>query len=168
MTKYYEIKGTIDGQEEILFGSFSRDDVRFELDAERDSWKDQGYTGITMGFSNTDDQPDPEVYADDDDVDTSGVHFFATCALGWASAETRDEAIRKLVNRFLIDFKSMVKGGKKNGDPGAYVWTCQVNAPADAEYSIEYYQPRGVDIEDGREHAITKVTNKTMEWANWK
>jgi hypothetical protein len=38
-----------------------------------------------------------------------------------------------------------------------------VNAPADAEYSIEYYQPRGVEIQDGREHAVTYVTAKEIK-----
>jgi hypothetical protein len=79
MTTYHEISSTIEGQREILFGSFSREDCVYELDAERDSWADQGYKHIKIKSRETTDQPDPVVYADDDDVDTSGTDDCEIC-----------------------------------------------------------------------------------------
>ncbi len=167
MNTYHEIHGTIEGETELLFGSFSKGDCQFELQAEKVSWADQGYSNLVITNRETDESPDPVVYADDDDVDTTTptpdpVHFFASCAFGWATADTRDEAIEKLVNSFRRDYKDIVKNSHKRGEAGAYVWTCQVNAPADENYSIEYYAPKGVDIEDAQEHAITYLTDKVM------
>lgn len=59
---YYEIKGKIDGEEEVLFGSFDHEDCKYELDAERSSWHDQGYRRIKIQGRPTEDEPDPEVY----------------------------------------------------------------------------------------------------------
>lgn len=211
MNTYYEIHGSIDGSTEILFGSFAKSDVRYELDAEKDSWKDQGYTALAIIPRETDEKPDPEVYADDlceicgavDELshnDETGlalclkcdnenqptdsitvedreelreleaeadqIHFFATCAIGWASAATRDEAIRKLVNANFSFFKDSIKPAQKRGDAGAYIWACQVNAPSDAKYGIEFYQPKGVEIEQGAEHFVTHLTRKNLAYTN--
>jgi hypothetical protein len=66
MTTYYEIKAVnIDGDTEVLFGSFVKADVRYELDAEKDSWKGEGYKLIKIVSRTTTDTPDPDVYADD-------------------------------------------------------------------------------------------------------
>lgn len=59
---YYEITATIEGETEILFGSFVRSDCTFELDAERESWKDEGYKAIKITTRKTDDAPDMTVY----------------------------------------------------------------------------------------------------------
>ena len=71
---YYEIKGKIDGEIEILFGSFVKSDCTYELDAERDGWKEQGYTALKISTRATADDPDMEVYtvaelASNDDQD---------------------------------------------------------------------------------------------------
>lgn len=65
MNMYYLVKGTIDGVQEQLFGSFVKDDCISELECERESWKEQGYKHILLSSAYTDEQPDPEVYADD-------------------------------------------------------------------------------------------------------
>jgi len=39
MNKYYEVEGYIDGEREVLFGSFDKRDCAYELEAERESWK---------------------------------------------------------------------------------------------------------------------------------
>jgi hypothetical protein len=61
-TTYYEVTGTIQGETEILFGSFVRGDCAYELDAERDSWKDEGYRALHIAARETSDTPDPSVY----------------------------------------------------------------------------------------------------------
>jgi len=62
MSTYYEIKAIIDGESEILYGSFDRSDCVFELDAERLTWKAQGYEQIKIVSRKTEESPDPEVY----------------------------------------------------------------------------------------------------------
>ena len=59
---YYELIGTIDGESEILFGSFDREDCAYEQDAERDTWKADGYKGIKIVSREVAEEPDPEVY----------------------------------------------------------------------------------------------------------
>lgn len=59
---YHEIKGNIDGEREVLFGSFDHSDCTYELDAERSTWYDQGYRRIKIESRSTNDEPDPEVY----------------------------------------------------------------------------------------------------------
>ena len=63
MKKYYEIIGTLDQDDYILFGSFDREDCVFELDAEKDSMKAEGYKRIRMNVRLTSETPDPEVYS---------------------------------------------------------------------------------------------------------
>lgn len=63
MNTYYEITGEIDGETEVLFGSFDKSEVDYELKAERDGWKDQGYKKLTKTSREVNETPDPEVYA---------------------------------------------------------------------------------------------------------
>ena len=92
------------------------------------------------------------------------VHYFASCAFGWATADTRDEAVRKLVDKFHRDFTTITKNSLKKGIPGAYLWSCQVNAPSTAKYGIEFYMPRGIATEDGLHHHVTYITAKQMSY----
>ena len=63
MTKYFEVQAiNSDGESETLYGSFLRSDCKDEIDAERSSWKDQGYRKISIVAVETPDEPDPEVY----------------------------------------------------------------------------------------------------------
>ena len=59
---YYEVQAQIDGQTEILYGSYVRKDCAHEVQAERDSWKDEGYKAIKIVSRETTEQPDKEVY----------------------------------------------------------------------------------------------------------
>lgn len=63
-TPYYEITGEINGSTEVLFGSFDKSDLDDELRAERENWKEQGYTNIHKASRMVDETPDPEVYGD--------------------------------------------------------------------------------------------------------
>ncbi len=94
----------------------------------------------------------------------NATHYFATCIFGYATAPTREEAIEALVNRWRRDLKGVVKNCHKDGIPGAYLWTCKVNAAEDAGYKIEWFMPKGVDIEDTQEHAITYLTDKQLAY----
>lgn len=62
---YYEVIGFINGEAEMLYGSFVRQDCVSELDAERDAWKADGYKRLKIVSHQTTDLPDPEVYKDE-------------------------------------------------------------------------------------------------------
>jgi len=65
MNNYYRIIGAIDGNTEVLFGSFAKADCTYELDAERGTWKAEGYKGLKIITVQVADTPDKEVYKDD-------------------------------------------------------------------------------------------------------
>tara|TARA_B100001059_G_C17700895_1_gene510017 strand:+ start:26 stop:292 length:267 start_codon:yes stop_codon:yes gene_type:complete len=60
--KYYEVIATIDGEDEVLFGSYDRSDCLYEKEAESFWWKDQGYRQIRISHRLVSEAPDPEVY----------------------------------------------------------------------------------------------------------
>ena len=60
--KYYEVVGEIDGEDEVLYGSYDRSDCLYEKEAESFWWKDQGYRQIRMQRRLVGEAPDPEVY----------------------------------------------------------------------------------------------------------
>lgn len=91
-------------------------------------------------------------------------HYFASCVFGWATADTRDEAIRKCVNQFRGEYKNIVANSHKKGDLGGYVWSCRVMADSKAKYEINFYQPQGVPIEEGCNHWITYITGEAMAY----
>ena len=68
MNIYHEIKAlNFEGETEVLYGSFVRSDCKYELDTEKETWLDEGYTQIIIIGRTTDEQPDLEVYADNID-----------------------------------------------------------------------------------------------------
>lgn len=66
MTKYYEITAKFEGEKELLFGSFIKADCLYELEAERDSWKGEGYKSIKLVSRETEEKPDTTVYSADE------------------------------------------------------------------------------------------------------
>ena len=94
------------------------------------------------------------------------VHYFASCGLGYATAEDQDDAIRKLVGAFRSEFRNMTNNGRKRGQPGGYLWTCKVHAPSDTKYSIEFYAPKKSDVDwsEGEHHYTTYVTAKEIAY----
>lgn len=82
-------------------------------------------------------------------------HYYATHALGWVTAETKDAAIEKLL--------------LKNTDPswnrnclkdGAFltVFVCRVPLPSTASYKIEWYMPVVDGITEPENHIVTYLT----------
>tara|TARA_R100000808_G_scaffold7161_1_gene21149 strand:- start:689 stop:949 length:261 start_codon:yes stop_codon:yes gene_type:complete len=51
-----------DNDSEVMFGSYDRTDCTAEIDAERDTWKEQGYSKIRIQSRETEEAPDPEIY----------------------------------------------------------------------------------------------------------
>jgi hypothetical protein len=62
MYTYYKVQGTIDGQVEQLFGSYVKGHCTYELEAERDSWKDEGYKAIKIVSVKIEDAPMKGIY----------------------------------------------------------------------------------------------------------
>jgi len=64
-------------------------------------------------------------------------HYYASTATNWVVGPTRVEAIKKALANTKAD-------GYKLGDGeqgGTYVWTCRVDLPMSATYTIENYRP---------------------------
>lgn len=95
-------------------------------------------------------------------------HYFASCAFGWATADTQDEAVEKLANSFRSEVKKCVANAQKKGEPGFYIWTCMVHEPQEAHYKIEWFAPKDVEISDQHHHHITYITTKTVAFYTHK
>jgi hypothetical protein len=97
-------------------------------------------------------------------------HYFASCALGWATAKTRAEAIDKMIrgNCLTQDVKRITANMQKKGEPGFYLWTCRVHGPDDADYRIEWFQPKGIEWSESRHHDVTYITGKQLAYTTRK
>ena len=62
MAKYFDVVAEIEGEKEVLFGSFDRADCVSEIECEKESWKEQGYKKIKIVSRMTDEKPCPTVY----------------------------------------------------------------------------------------------------------
>lgn len=91
-----------------------------------------------------------------------GFHYFASFALGWAVADTAEEAVDKLVRGFEPDVKRAIANLQREGDPGLYMWTVRVELPKDADYKINFYQPQDVPLSESQDWLIVKVTKKQV------
>lgn len=89
-------------------------------------------------------------------------HYYASCYLGWQTAETEQEAIDGLVKRFNREIREVTKNTQKRGEPGCYIYTCK---PADEEYEINYYRPQ-CELLEWNHYYITWIT--TRDYAIWK
>jgi hypothetical protein len=87
-------------------------------------------------------------------------HYFASTAIGWATAATREGALEKLATGYASDFKPAVANSHKAGEPGIYFWSCEVAAPEDANYAISFFAPKGVPTSNPEECFLTYVTTK--------
>lgn len=63
MFKYYEVIATIDGEDEVLFGSYDKSDCVYEKQAESPSLREEGYRRIRILQRLVSTSPDPEVYS---------------------------------------------------------------------------------------------------------
>ena len=60
--KFFQITAKLDGVTENLYGSYDKAEAEYELEAMKDSWKDEGYKGIKLVWKATDEAPDPDIY----------------------------------------------------------------------------------------------------------
>jgi hypothetical protein len=106
--------------------------------------------------------------ADDDspaDEYQGPVHYFASCALAWATGDTVEEAIEKCIRHAGTDtVKRTTLNLHKKGKTGFYVWSCRVLADSKADYRIEWFMPKGVDIDSSCHHDVTYITRKELAY----
>ena len=62
MNTYYIITAKFEGETEELFGSFDKNDCLYELEAEKESWKGDGYKSIKITSKKVKEEADTEVY----------------------------------------------------------------------------------------------------------
>ncbi len=86
---------------------------------------------------------------------TNKTHFFATHALGYAKAETRLKAVEKLLLQNTDP--SWVRNCLKDGHH-VTVFSCEVHGDIDEGYRVEWYQPKDIEISDGRNEMVTYLT----------
>ena len=68
--EYYTIKALApDGTEETLFQTYDKSDARYELDANKEGWKHEGYKQIKLSSEQREESPDEEVYGIITDID---------------------------------------------------------------------------------------------------
>ena len=112
MNKYFEVIGKFEGDLEVLFGSFDRVDCKYEIEAEKTSWKDQGYKGIKIVSRLTDEKPDPTVYenlASKKEV----MQIVSDLNEGDIQSYIEDGLITKVGKQYLINDKQLLTEIKK-------------------------------------------------------
>jgi len=63
-------------------------------------------------------------------------HYYASSAYGWSIGATRGEAIRKVLRDY---------GSPQVGNAGGFwVWSCRVDLPSSATYTIMRYSPHRI------------------------
>lgn len=64
-------------------------------------------------------------------------HYYASSAFGWAAAPTRREAVAAVAR----DAGSAIVRRQVKAHGGLYVWSCRVELPQSATYTINEYAP---------------------------
>ena len=62
--RYYELIGTIEGDQEVIFGSYIESEVEEEKECEQATLRLQGYRGLKVVSREVQETPDPEVYGE--------------------------------------------------------------------------------------------------------
>ena len=139
MTKYYEVIATIDGEIDTLFGSFMRADCVGEIDAEKHTWKGEGYKGIKIVSRETTEQPDREVYKDDAIIKQADIYT------EMQSLNLTDE-LEKETDYFLVDEIDGIKYYSPNDeDLGAII---AVSYEHQLAIYTGFYEMDDMEVED--------------------
>lgn len=92
-------------------------------------------------------------------------HYFVSNGLGWATAETLDEAIDRLWHARHTDVRNWLKNAQKDGQLGLPFYCCKVPLPKDAEYSISWYAPEVEGLTECQNRILTYYTQKKIAHA---
>ena len=97
--KYYEVTAMIDGEKEVLYGSYQKADCVYEKEAEKEGWKDQGYKKIKIEVRDVSETPDEEIY--DNEIVTSE-ELFQQQAPSFNFELDKDELLEHALNTGFI------------------------------------------------------------------
>lgn len=73
-------------------------------------------------------------------------HFYAATGYGWATAATKEAAIKKLA---CYIGATTLERARKGGDGGLFALVVRVDLPEKAHYMINHYLPSVITKEDG-------------------
>jgi hypothetical protein len=73
-------------------------------------------------------------------------HYFATCLYGWATHDTREGALKKLIGSI---GSGTLKRSQEAGNEGIAATVCRVELPEAAHYDISEFMPSVITKEDG-------------------
>ncbi len=91
-----------------------------------------------------------------------GYHYFASNALGWATADTLDEAIEKLWHAHHTDVRKWLLNCHKEGQPGIAFYCCRVPLSAEEHYKIEWFCPVVEGLTECQNRILTYYTQKRI------
>jgi len=94
--KYYELIGTIEGDQEVLFGSYIKGEVEEEKECEQTTLRSQGYRGLKVVSREVKETPDSEVYGE-----TQMTYFDSAQGI----TITHKRAIKELKDNGVTDLK---------------------------------------------------------------
>lgn len=86
---------------------------------------------------------------------TAQFHYFATNPMGWATSDTRDSAIEKLLLKNTDP--TWARNCLKSGEP-LVIFVCRVPLEEKASYEIEWYVPVVEDITETENLLVTYLT----------
>jgi hypothetical protein len=92
-------------------------------------------------------------------------HYFASNGLGWATAESKDEAINKLWQARHTDVKAWLLNAHKDGNLGLPFYVCRVPLEASEKYSINWFKPEVDGLTETGNHLLTYYTQKKIAYA---
>jgi len=83
-------------------------------------------------------------------------HYYAAHGLGWATADSKEAAIERLLLKNNTD-PTWCRNCLKAGD-FLTVFVCRVPLPATAPYKVEWYVPQVDGITEASNHIVTYLT----------
>lgn len=159
-TDYYKIEAYIDGEREILFGSFDKADCKYELEAEKEGWKAEGYKKIKIITTTTEDKPDPAVY--ENLVSADEIEAFVSFENeGELSEYIDDGLITKSGDQYFVHDEYIIKTIKENKTNPKRFWM-------DYAPCMNFQYDQEELIEKGIEHGFIKEINNGYLLINHK
>jgi hypothetical protein len=93
----------------------------------------------------------------------SDYHYFVSHGLGWKTGATLEEAIKgAFCTSYYGDMRSWLNNIHKEGNPGIPFYCCRVPLAADANYSIQWFQPEVEGLTECQNRIVTYVTKKKV------
>ena len=163
--KYFDVIGYIDGVSESLYGSFDRLDCKYELEAEKTSWKADGYKKIKIVSRETSEKPDPTVYENlvsFDDVNA----IVESKNDGELRDYMEDKLITKIGNQFFINDEQLLSEIKNGPDWDQKIVDLKIWALNHDDKNmfdrVNYFLNKGIEHMDYKDYSEFDCTCKAQ------